>query len=265
MIFCTKVRGEGSAAGAAQSKGDILSRERISPFLCTPLRGAGNYPAALRAALFFIRFGIARQRIGIQIQGHQLAEAREDFVFELRREQHAFGIVVIADGDIFRVVPRVQELADVALRALELLAGEREAGFIQLAHELFKPFGVGLDAAAELGHRGGGGVPVAAAIAEVVRCELEIQRGDALEALVRALDREPQVVLIWAAAKETASVAVDAADVQLERLLGICRGDRVKNFAAEFALSNRIFSLHRMRSKQSVIFSHIYSISLSGS
>ena len=81
------------------------------------------------------------------------------------------------------------------LRALELLAGEREAGFIQLAHELFKPFGVGLDAAAELGHRGGGGVPVAAAIAEVVRCELEIQRGDALEALVRALDREPQVSL----------------------------------------------------------------------
>ena len=24
LIFCTKVRGEGSAAGAAQSKGDIL-------------------------------------------------------------------------------------------------------------------------------------------------------------------------------------------------------------------------------------------------
>ena len=31
LIFCTKVRGEGSAAGAAQSKGDILSREKISP------------------------------------------------------------------------------------------------------------------------------------------------------------------------------------------------------------------------------------------
>ena len=176
-------------------------------------RAAWEFLAALRAALFFIRFGIARQRIEIQIQPHQLTEAREDFVLELRREQHAFGIVVIADGDIFRVVPRVQELADVALRALELLAGEREAGFIQLAHELFKPFGVGLDAAAELGHRGGGGVPVAATVAEVIRCDLEIQRGDALEALVRALDREPQVVLIWAAAKETASVAVDAADV----------------------------------------------------
>ena len=97
----------------------IFSFEKESiPFLCTPLRGAGNYPAALRAALFFIRFGIARQRIEIQIQGHQLAEAREDFVFELRREQHAFGIVIIADGDIFRVVPRVQELADVAFGRL---------------------------------------------------------------------------------------------------------------------------------------------------
>ena len=71
--------------------------------------------AALRAALFFIRFGIARQRIEIQIQRHQLAEAREDFVFELRREQHAFGYYPSpADGDIFCVVPRVQELADVA-------------------------------------------------------------------------------------------------------------------------------------------------------
>ena len=100
-----------------------FSHVRESPPFTAPLRGAGNYPAALRAALFFIRFGITRQRIEIQIQRHQLAEAREDFVFELRREQHAFGIVVIADGDIFRVVPRVQELADVALRALELLAG----------------------------------------------------------------------------------------------------------------------------------------------
>ena len=95
-------------------------------------RAAWEFLAALRAALFFIRFGIARQRIEIQIQPHQLTEAREDFVLELRREQHAFGIVVIADGDIFRVVPRVQELADVALRALELLAGEREAGLFSL-------------------------------------------------------------------------------------------------------------------------------------
>lgn len=81
-------------------------------------RAAWEFLAALRAALFFIRFRIARQRIEIQIQRHQLAEAREDFVFELRREQHAFGIVVIADGDIFRVVPRVQELADVAFGRL---------------------------------------------------------------------------------------------------------------------------------------------------
>ena len=66
-------------------------------------RAAWEFLAALRAALFFIRFGIARQRIEIQIQPHQLTEAREDFVLELRREQHAFGIVVIADGDIFRV------------------------------------------------------------------------------------------------------------------------------------------------------------------
>ena len=45
LIFCTKVRGEGSAIGAAQSKGDILSRERISPFFRTP-HGTG-YPFTL--------------------------------------------------------------------------------------------------------------------------------------------------------------------------------------------------------------------------
>jgi len=64
------------------------------------------------------------RRAGVHKKGDTLflkreyprGEAREDFVFELRREQHAFGIVVIADGDIFCVVPRVQELAKLRRR-----------------------------------------------------------------------------------------------------------------------------------------------------
>ena len=43
--------------------------------------------------------------------------------------------------------------------------------------------------------------------------KLEVQRGNTFEALVRALDREPQMVFIRPAAEEPPRVPVDARDV----------------------------------------------------
>ena len=57
---------------------------------------------------------------------HQEAEAVEHLALELRREKHALGVIIIADGNVFAVVPRIQQLARVALGPLEFLAGEYE-------------------------------------------------------------------------------------------------------------------------------------------
>ena len=57
---------------------------------------------------------------------HQKAEAVEHLALELRREKHALGVIVIADGNVFAVVPRIQQLARIALWTLEFLAGEYE-------------------------------------------------------------------------------------------------------------------------------------------
>ena len=85
---CTPKRTQGARPLVLSLGGlrGILSFEKESIPLFMHSCAAWKFLAALRAALFFIRFGIARQRIEIQIQRHQLAEAREDFVFELRRE-----------------------------------------------------------------------------------------------------------------------------------------------------------------------------------
>ena len=57
--------------------------------------------------LFLVRLRVACERVEVKVQRHQFAEAREHLIPELRREEHALGIVVIADGDVFCVVPRI--------------------------------------------------------------------------------------------------------------------------------------------------------------
>ena len=134
------------------------------------------------------------------------------------------------------LVPRAQEVAHLALAAGVVRAGQGEDVLpIEAAHELFQLAGRAVDLAAVQLHQSGRGAPEAHAVAIVVRGDLEIERGAARPVILAGADAEPKVVLIRPTAEQAARVAVDTADLELQRLVRQHRVQAVVDLPAQCA------------------------------